>query len=1584
MAQYRAIFRNANLALFAALSTVAASVVSVAPTPAQAAILDWDKLADGTLDGTGENVLAIVGNSSSVNQNGFNLTLTNGQHFIKGNGSKPGVFTVQQDASISLNSTDGRNSPTLTIGESTENKTATVTINSFTNAGGTLNIGGFSQDATSELQAGSVMIGGKDVGEDQAVVNLNNFGYLNAFGGKGILTIADGAKIVIGENSGVTSSRMINMTGGKVLLNGTVDNAKLGGGYDYIYLNLTGGVIENYDSDHGGTIAADTLNLLAGGTINAKGDLNITAYDVFKLDGTNINVAEGKTLTIKNDYDGQFSAGSINVSGGTAKLSGNGLQVLALRGSGKIVLTGGSAPSKLEVDKVVEAREDFNLSIGSGAEVTFKKKASFAKGTLTTVAGSKIKFDPSNTTSILNVHSSDIKPMLGTTGAITLTGTPSGRITLDFNDVGTIDLGASGLNLVDNTSGKLTDVISSNNKALLIAGGMANAKFLGSQFDGDVKYAFKTFEVGSGAHNEKTFSITGGAQIEVDHSISAENGAMLKTLSVSSGSLTLDGSGDNNVVKASDLILNSSGDAPFANLYVNTANWSVSNLTLTKGQAEQDGDSFLNVGGTLSLANDSSYTLKAGTLSTVGAGKLDLSSASNNSFIVQEGASAVFDFDDIFKKDGAGANLKNILDTSKVKASAISGDGLIIIKSTKGESLSKSDYDDFAQNLANFKGFYNLNIDKSDIPEDLTLKDLPVRLQNDTYNNKTVMVSAGESLSANYSVGNVLLSDDSPLKLGQGGNLILTNASADKNKNTNNFVSVKTDAPFATAFRSVKLDNGLKTGGVLFEDVDNTLTLLGDGNIGSITASAGGGSKGTVNIGRNAKGLITATSANVVVKDTLNGSAGIGSASAAVKNLNIADNSSLMVESGDVYADSINVFANGILDVHGSVTTAAIEFKGKSLKADRLVFSDLSNPPANNYSGQINFNNVPSVVDVGTLSLGTNQLMRIGNNGTTGYYSQMSADKLVLKKDAIVYVGTGYMSEPSMLVVKDIANSETASTGSDTLKAKIGVGFNAALGIGLTNEEFKEGLQQYMSNAGGFEQPASFNSHIQDFSGVGNAVFINKPLKIDSSTGGILADAANANLYKVVNQVKLVGGSALVLTDKAFGPDKKSAAIQFTGTGGKIIGADVDDIYGSKIILLGDFVENDDLTISTSNGASSTIEGSFKVESLGGLLSGTLSAGSSSSVKLEINKNLVADLNAGISSPVLGLIMDRLQGKLDSDAQGYKFVEAMLKAKKYKQLDAAVHAATYAGAQQAAMASVNSMSEAILARTGSLDVASKSIIVTGSEVDRGVWLTPMYKSIGSEGFNAQGGKHGADIDMKGVTFGADTVYANMCFGATLNIGSGDSEGNSNGYGLKNEFDYYGLGVYSATNFGSFALVGDASFTHISHDVEGFDLNASTNTTALSMGLTGRYKISVEALDITPHIGARYVRLDTDSYDLSNKTGVQAKTDFDVQHVFSVPVGVTLCHMIESDGWTLAPTADFTITFNAAGTDAEYNTLIAGKKLNLEAEVIDDVAFSTTVGLNAQYGAFNTNVGINISGAENSNSFGLKAQASYMF
>ena len=91
----------------------------------------------------------------------------------------------------------------------------------------------------------------------------------------------------------------------------------------------------------------------------------------------------------------------------------------------------------------------------------------------------------------------------------------------------------------------------------------------------------------------------------------------------------------------------------------------------------------------------------------------------------------------------------------------------------------------------------------------------------------------------------------------------------------------------------------------------------------------------------------------------------------------------------------------------------------------------------------------------------------------------------------------------------------------------------------------------------------------------------------------------------------------------------------------------------------------------------------------------------------------------------------------------------------------------------------------------------------------------MYKNVDSDGFNAEGVSYGSDVDLAGVAFGTDTVNGNMRFGAVFNIGSGDADGKGQGNGLKDEFDYYGFGIYSAMGFGNFALVGDASMTVIS-------------------------------------------------------------------------------------------------------------------------------------------------------------------------
>ena len=94
------------------------------------------------------------------------------------------------------------------------------------------------------------------------------------------------------------------------------------------------------------------------------------------------------------------------------------------------------------------------------------------------------------------------------------------------------------------------------------------------------------------------------------------------------------------------------------------------------------------------------------------------------------------------------------------------------------------------------------------------------------------------------------------------------------------------------------------------------------------------------------------------------------------------------------------------------------------------------------------------------------------------------------------------------------------------------------------------------------------------------------------------------------------------------------------------------------------------------------------------------------------------------------------------------------------------------------------MADAMFGRVGSVGVEAASISATGSQANGGVWLTPMYKSVDSDGFNAEGVSYGSDVDLAGVAFGTDTVNGNMRFGAVFNIGSGDAEGKGQGNGLK--------------------------------------------------------------------------------------------------------------------------------------------------------------------------------------------------------
>ena len=1081
--------------------------------------------------------------------------------------------------------------------------------------------------------------------------------------------------------------------------------------------------------------------------------------------------------------------------------------------------------------------------------------------------------------------------------------------------------------LLQDANGKVNAKVTVNNNTTLKIKGLTG-KFtahnaLDAANDGSngkkLVLAFDDLTLGSG-----DFAINSGAAIEVTKKLKIKDGTA--ALTVNDSNITLAGSGTGKKVEAKSITL-TGANAATEMLTVKSGEWEVSALTLTKGSAKIEKDGALTVTGKLSAADASKLTVDAGgKLSTVGSGELAFKDAADSALTVN----GKLELDE-------GDLLNNgTLKGEALKAAALAGKGTI--KIDNNTALTADQFTALQNGFTNFKGLFEMNVDIT-APETLTTTNAIGNLKTDKYDNKSLNVESSQTISKNYSVGNVVVKADEDLVLAEGGSLSLNNP--DAQKGSGNFVS-KTTA------------NGTAVGNVKFNHADNTLTLAGTGKIGSITAD--GGNKGVVDVGNTDKaGHVTVVKGN-----------SIGEQGKPVNDVNVVKGS-LNVESGSIFANNFAMDAGTSVQVVGDITTKLLTVDGGLLSAKTLKLEGSAKD--NTIAGGAN-------VTLDSLTMGDNQALLVGEAGLD---EELGSNAVVYTKSlkmgdttSSIFVDPNYRTGASLFATENIGDSGSTVTG------KVGIGSNSAFGVGFESmAAFKDVVGDYLTNKGGFDDAEGK---------VKNALVLNKGITV-ADGNGITVDATLAKAdyeSKVVdNTVTLGAGAALVLTDKAFGEGKSGAAITFDSTSAGEIAANPN----SEVVLVGDFDANDNaLKLAVKKNVTVDADGlaGITLKYAGGLLTGTYDQ-TTGGFNLQFKPEKADAIYDGISRPVADAIVAKLKGELkEKSAAGYGLFANLIAAQNYKAVDAAAHAATYAGAQQAAVAAVTTMADAMFGRVGAVGVEAASISATGSQANGGVWLTPMYKSVDSDGFNAEGASYGADVDLSGVAFGTDTVNGNMRFGAVFNIGSGDAEGKGNGNGLKDEFDYYGFGIYSAMGFGNFALVGDASMTVISHEVEGLGLRGKADTTAVTMGVTGQYTVATPVVDVTPHLGARFIRLNTDSYDLISANGVEGTTDFDVQNVFSVPLGVTLSKGFVTGGWTLAPSADLTIAFNTGDTEAKSNTFTAGKNIGLNTEVLDEVQYGVTLGLGAQYGAFGTSFGINYTGSENTDSFGVNAQARYMF
>ena len=100
-------------------------------------------------------------------------------------------------------------------------------------------------------------------------------------------------------------------------------------------------------------------------------------------------------------------------------------------------------------------------------------------------------------------------------------------------------------------------------------------------------------------------------------------------------------------------------------------------------------------------------------------------------------------------------------------------------------------------------------------------------------------------------------------------------------------------------------------------------------------------------------------------------------------------------------------------------------------------------------------------------------------------------------------------------------------------------------------------------------------------------------------------------------------------------------------------------------------------------------------------------------------------------------------------------------------------------------------------------------------------------------------------------------------GIMFNVGSGDADGQGNAAAnnTSNDFDYWGAALYGNYTYDALSVTADVSYTAVDNDLEATTgmqqygkLESSTDTTAISLGVTAKYTFDFGGVEVAPHAG----------------------------------------------------------------------------------------------------------------------------------
>lgn len=1408
------------------------------------------------------------------------------------------------------------------------------------------------------------------------------------------VTIADGTingKVVAGGaavnggKSGVEGDTSLTMTGGKVYGDligggfvdssaGTANEANVGGS---TYITVSGGSLVDAEIIGGGSVRNAT------GEANVTGDTHVTvtkyANDQVDQQWVQYVLGGGKAMTSKNGQTATAKvAGSTNVIIGEQGATGEALKIEfgTVAGGGLARAQAVNSTAKAEVANANVTVHSGSLSGVAGGGIAESYSNGTADATVTGAANLTINGGTINGVEYKGVDTNKVKvAVLGGGIAKGTEATADATTTNTVINGGTITGHVVAGGLADGGTATVTN---------------ANLTINGGSIAGDV-YAGGAALNGTADVTSFDVRITGG-NIDGDVVAGKYTGepateASLMALSASrnsdsSGSISFSGGTvTGNVVVQDDVIANVIIDGTGAT--VTGSYQGNANSTLTFQNYNTDFNKVATGFGTLEAAAGSNVTLTNLSTDAQTGDKTGFFGGGSVPEITVTGEGTVtatnvnVDGSKTLTVADGGTLVAKSLTTDTNSTAKTKGLGSTLIIGNTGEnalgSINNGSLSSTAGSEIKFTGLGD-SVELDDIKDTLAsnnagivnLGDTSVEGLSDLVTGGTVSYTGWTDSSAAGITTNAMKEatltgvNSSVTQTGSFGSAQLAegedrlNIGINGGENTNSLTLTGLDA----SENFVSASNGQVAGATINKDATLTLgdnAYTGDKAIGTILIGNGSATLNVLGAGSGVatvnSGAITASGTTTTINAknvTLNVAGHIGGDGTTTKSINtLTADAANVIANGDVYANTVTL-DNGLLQA--MTTTGDTPAGGNITIAEAL-------------SGQ------GAVVADKTLTL-------------QEAYTGKEGDDLTLQADTLETDAIDSITGDLAIAATNLVTSGETKLVDDTLvadKAHLGGKLDASgksiveVGGFYTNDSFAtEGLGQGVSVKG--ESLMAYGASAE------------QAQQAVAETGHTGAAYYAGKTLTLANGGSLTVGNATAPTASgvAFGSDSL-LVVDGTAMNGKTVFTGAEGSSG----LTASVAEGSKLHVDNAVAGGFTVFGGGFTPSVTGWADENVTTDSAmldasygaTDSKVTVKTNNAHTVFPNLSDGMADAVNDLYNGKLnnvDSTDMGVRFLSRatdnrFLGADKNAAASTIESAAriAFAGAvpQMTKMAS-DAGSNAVVNRLGFANPAdgAQAMNAEGKIVDRNttgfaLWIAPLWQSQHGWGMEADNLDYGFNGNLGGVSLGADYTFENAIrAGITFNIGGGYAE--SSGGDLnstENRMSFWGLGAYAGWNYENFGLMADVSYTSTWNDLKqdmdsrmGMgDLEADVQASAISAGLRAEYKLETSVLDVIPHIGVRYMSLNTWGFDAESNGGTVLEGDGFHQDIWTFPVGVTFTKDFTLDsGWSFKPSIDFSVIPAAGDIKAKQDVAFTGLpgSYEVETQMMDYLTWQGGVGL----------------------------------